>query len=116
LAFENSNSTFVRSLSYRSNEIGRLSEICRKITELKKDINKRDAERALKAGLVEQDDLEVIKGRRPPRLPEVYIRPGLDGKRFAGDLEIHMNGLRYQSSMRSDQRVDILFSNIKRNK
>jgi nucleosome binding factor SPN SPT16 subunit len=66
-----------------------------------------------KAGLVEQDDLEVVKGRRPPRLPECFVRPQLEGKRYSGDLEIHHNGLRYQSSVRSDQKVDILFSNIK---
>jgi nucleosome binding factor SPN SPT16 subunit len=42
----------------------------------------------------------------------VFVRPGLEGKRFAGDLEIHMNGLRYQSSAKQNDKVDILFSNI----
>ena len=37
----------------------------------------------------------------------------MEGKRFPGDLEIHMNGLRYQSQVKSDQRIDISFSNVK---
>ena len=66
--------------------------------------------------MVDQEDLIEIKGRRPLRLPDVFVKPGLEGKRFAGDLEIHVNGLRYQSSISSSGRVDILFSNIKRKK
>lgn len=111
--FEDEQATFIRSLSYRSHEIGRLSEICREITELKKEMNKREAERFEKAGLVEQGALDVVTGRRPARLPDVFIRPGMDGKKFSGDLEIHHNGLRYQSSVRSDQKIDILYSNVK---
>lgn len=113
-AYEDEKATFVRSLSFRSNEIHRFTDIAKEITDLKKEITKRDSERAEKAGLVEQDALVEIKGRRPARLPDVFVRPGLEGKRFSGDLEIHINGLRYQSSIRSDQKVDILFSNIKR--
>jgi nucleosome binding factor SPN SPT16 subunit len=79
---------------------------------LKKETSKREAERIEKAGLVEQEDLIEIKGRRPQRLPDVFVRPQLEGKRYPGDLEIHANGLRYQSSAKHDQKVDILFSNI----
>ena len=39
------------------------------------------------------------------------MRPGLDGKRIAGEVEIHSNGLRY-SDHRGSQ-IDILFSNVK---
>jgi nucleosome binding factor SPN SPT16 subunit len=92
----------------------RLNDIAKEITDMKKDIQKRETERQEKAGLVEQGDLIEVKGRRPLRLQDVVVRPGLEGKRFAGDLEIHTNGLRYQSSVRSDQKIDILFSNIKR--
>ncbi|KAJ3359746.1 FACT complex subunit spt16 [Kappamyces sp. JEL0680] len=112
-AFEDERATFIRSLSFRSNEIHRLSEIAKEITDMKKDIQKRETERKEKAGLVDQADLIEVKGRRPIRLPDVFVRPGLEGKRFAGDLEIHINGLRYQSSLKSDQKVDVLFSNIK---
>jgi nucleosome binding factor SPN SPT16 subunit len=111
--FEDPNATFVRTLSYRSNEIGRMTEIVKEITDMKRDMNKREQERAEKAGLVEQDELQVVQGRRPLRLGDVFVRPGLEGKRYSGDLEIHVNGLRYLSSVRSDQKVDILFSNIK---
>src|SRR5213595_3691689 len=37
----------------------------------------------------------------------------MDGKRVPGEIEIHQNGLRYQSPLRNDHRVDILFSNVK---
>ena len=37
----------------------------------------------------------------------------MDGRRVSGEVEIHQNGLRYQSPMRQDQRVDILFNNVK---
>lgn len=51
--------------------------------------------------------------RRPQKLLDVYVRPGLDGKRVTGEIEIQQNGLRYQSPVRSDHRIDILFSNIR---
>jgi nucleosome binding factor SPN SPT16 subunit len=73
----------------------------------------REAERKELSDLVYQDSLIEIKGRRPPRLPDVHIRPTMEGKKVPGDLEIHVNGLRYQSAVRTDQRQDILFSNIK---
>lgn len=110
--FQDQNATFVRSISFRSTDVGRLTEICREINDLKKDMSKREAEKAEKAGLVDQEDLQEVKGRRPIRLPDVFARPGLEGKRFAGDLEIHLNGLRYQSQVKSDQRINIPFSNI----
>ncbi|KAL2914305.1 FACT complex subunit spt16 [Polyrhizophydium stewartii] len=111
--YEDANATFVRSLSFRSNDIGRFTEIYREISELKKEMQKRDAERLEMADLVEQANLVEIRGRRPIRLPDVFVRPGLEGKRFPGDLEIHVNGLRYQSQLKSDQKIDILFTNIK---
>ncbi|KAJ1332209.1 hypothetical protein BSLG_008871 [Batrachochytrium salamandrivorans] len=88
--FEDPNATFVRALSYRSNDIGRFVEIYREISELKK-MQKREAERLEMADLVEQASLMEVKG----------------------DLEIHLNGLRYQSQLKSDQKIDILFSNVK---
>lgn len=78
-----------------------MAEIYRDITDLKKNSVKKEAQRKEMADVVEQDNLIPIKGRRPLRLPEVYVRPQLDGKRLPGELEIHTNGLRYQS-IRSD--------------
>jgi nucleosome binding factor SPN SPT16 subunit len=92
-----------------------MTEIVKEITDIKKEMLKREQEKSMRAGLVEQDALEEVKGRRPIRLGDVYIRPALEGKRLPGDLEIHINGLRYRSTARSDQKIDILFSNIKRN-
>lgn len=40
------------------------------------------------------------------------MRPALDGKRVAGQVEIHQNGLRYLHGL-SNQKIDVLFSNIK---
>lgn len=57
------------------------------------------------ADIVVQEKLEEVKGRRPIRLGDVFARPGLDGKRVPGELEIHVNGLRYQSPMRGDHKI-----------
>ncbi|KAI9199412.1 FACT complex subunit-domain-containing protein [Polychytrium aggregatum] len=111
--FENPNATFIRSLSFRSSDHYRFNEIFKQINDLKKESQKREAERKEKADLIEQDRLVEVKGRRPLRLPEVYARPVVESKRVPGDLEIHINGIRYQSQLKSDQRIDILFSNIK---
>ncbi len=69
-----------------------------------------------------------MTGRRPIKLPEVFVRPSTDGKRLPGEVEIHQNGLRYVSM--GSQKIgedsylhcrvifsminflDILFSNI----
>jgi nucleosome binding factor SPN SPT16 subunit len=51
--------------------------------------------------------------RRPQVLDNVFIRPAMEGKRVPGKVEIHQNGIRYQSPLSSQQRVDVLFSNIR---
>ena len=60
------------------------------------------------ADVIEQDTLVEVKGRRPTKLPEVFVRPALDGKRLPGEVEIHQNGLRYQSPMGS-QKIGVHF-------
>jgi nucleosome binding factor SPN SPT16 subunit len=66
----------------------------------------RDLEKKEMADLVEQAELITIKGRRPPRLGDVYVRPALNAKkRLPGDLEIHVNGLRYVSPGRSEEKI-----------
>jgi nucleosome binding factor SPN SPT16 subunit len=121
-------------MTYRSTDSHRFDSISKQITELKKEVNKREQQRKEMADVIEQDNLVEMKGRRAIKLPEVFIRPPLDGKRLPGEVEIHQNGLRYQSPMGS-QKVgewsnvcypcepmvlnhssffpDILFSNIK---
>ncbi|KAI0340514.1 FACT complex subunit SPT16 [Trametopsis cervina] len=110
--FEDPDATFIRSLTYRSTDGHRFDTILKQITELKKEVNKREQQKKEMADVIEQDVLVEVKGRRPIKLPEVFIRPALDGKRLPGEVEIHQNGLRYQSPMGS-QKIDILFSNVK---
>ncbi|KAG6909830.1 hypothetical protein DXG01_015103 [Tephrocybe rancida] len=110
--FENPDATFIRSVSYRSPDGHRFDNVCKQITDLKKEANKREQQKKEMADVVEQGNLVEIKGRRPAKLPEAFIRPALDGKRLPGEVEIHQNGVRYQSPLGS-QKIDILFSNIK---
>lgn len=134
--FDDANANFVRALTYRSADTVRMTEIFKNITDLKKEAAKKEAERKEMEDIVEQDKLIEIKGRRPYRLGDVFARPQMDGKRLPGELEIHHNGLRYHSTIRSDNRIgkcqvtdcvkssmcitlcipidlDILFSNVK---
>ncbi|CAG8751071.1 4903_t:CDS:2, partial [Acaulospora morrowiae] len=112
MPFDDPNANFIRAFTYRSTD-PLLAEIYRKILDLKKSAAKKEAERKEMADLIEQDKLIELKGRRPThRLPDVFVRPGLEGKRIPGELEIHENGLRYHSH-RSSQKLDILFSNIR---
>ncbi|KAA1474845.1 FACT complex subunit SPT16 [Dentipellis sp. KUC8613] len=110
--FEDPDATFVRSISYRSLEGHRFDTISKQITDLKKEMNKREQQKKELADVIEQDTLVEIKGRRPFKLPEVFVRPALDGKRLPGEVEIHQNGLRYHSPM-GTSKIDILFSNVK---
>ncbi|TCD65412.1 FACT complex subunit spt16 [Steccherinum ochraceum] len=110
--FEDPDATFIRSITYRSPDGHRFDTISKQITDLKKEVNKREQQKKEMADVIEQDTLVEVKGRRPHRLPEVFVRPALDGKRLPGEVEIHQNGLRYQSPV-STQKIDILFSNVK---
>lgn len=93
-------------------------------------MNKREQQKKELADVIEQDVLVEMKGRRPHKLPEVFVRPAPDGKRLPGEVEVHQNGLRYQSPMGTqkigefvgsrrcpvtDQNSpkDVLFSNVK---
>jgi nucleosome binding factor SPN SPT16 subunit len=64
---------------------------------LKKEANKREQQKKEMADVIEQDNLVELKSRRPAKMPEAFIRPALDGKRLAGEVEIHQNGVRYMS-------------------
>ncbi|KAG0040989.1 FACT complex subunit spt16 [Podila clonocystis] len=110
--FDDPNANFVRALSFRSADSGRMTEVYNQILEMKKNAVKKESERKEMADIVEQDKLIEVKGKRPPRLADVFARPGLDGKR-PGELEIHSNGLRYVSPLRNENRIDVLFNNIK---
>ncbi|KAG5439124.1 hypothetical protein PCANB_001423 [Pneumocystis canis] len=113
MPFDDLTASFIRSLTFRSSDTRHMSEIFTSIQEMKKNVAKREAERKEMADVIEQDNLIEIKNRRPLKLIDVFVRPALDGKRVPGELEIHQNGLRYQSPLRSDHKIDLLFSNIK---
>lgn len=109
--FEDPNAHFVRSLTFRSKDTDRMDEISQQIAELKKSTVRREQEKKEMEDVVEQDKLTEIRNRRPHRMETIFLRPGLEGKRLAGALEIHQNGLRYQHP--GGQKVDVLFSNVK---
>ncbi|KAH8691097.1 transcription elongation complex subunit [Talaromyces proteolyticus] len=110
--FEDPSANFVRNLTLRSKDNSRFAQIAQDITELRKTALRREQERKEMEDVVEQDKLVEIRNRRPIKLPDVYLRPPLDGKRVPGEVEIHQNGLRYQSPLRNEH-VDVLFSNVK---
>ncbi|KAJ1726760.1 FACT complex subunit spt16, partial [Coemansia biformis] len=114
MSVEDPSSTFVRSLTFRSTDVARMNEIFHGITALKRDQVKRETEKAQLADIVEQDRLVPLVGQRPRRLPDVFMRPLADSKRFPAALEIHTNGLRYVSAGRAGgAAVDILFNNVR---
>ncbi|OMH82129.1 FACT complex subunit spt16 [Zancudomyces culisetae] len=104
--------SFIRSLTFKSSDILRFSELYNEINALKKDQVKREQEKSTMADIVEQDKLIEVRNTRPTRLADVFIRPGPDNKRIPGGLEIHKNGLRYVHPVRQHS-VDLLFNNIK---
>lgn len=120
----------MRSITYRSTDSHRFDTVSRQITDLKKEVNKREQQKKELADVIEQDVLVEMKGRRPHKLPEVFVRPAPDGKRLPGEVEIHQNGLRYHSPLGTqktgklfDSRgcpvivlkciQDVLFSNVR---
>ncbi|KAJ2744747.1 FACT complex subunit spt16 [Coemansia sp. BCRC 34301] len=114
LPVDDPGNTFVRSLTFRSTDIVRMNEIYQSITALKRDQIKRETEKAQLADIVQQDRLMPTVGQRPARLPDVFMRPVAEGKRFPSALEIHSNGLRYMAAGRgAGSAVDILFNNIR---
>ncbi|PKY02396.1 transcription elongation complex subunit [Aspergillus campestris IBT 28561] len=110
--FEDLSAHFLRNLTLRSKDNNRLAQVALDITELRKNALRREQEKKEMEDVVEQDKLMEIRNRRPVKLPDVYLRPPLDGKRVPGEVEIHQNGLRYMSPFRNEH-VDVLFSNVK---
>ncbi|PUU73913.1 FACT complex subunit-domain-containing protein [Tuber borchii] len=90
-----------------------MAKICAAIQDMKKNAVKREQGRKEMQDVVTQDNLVEIRNRRPQRLGDIYVRPTLEGKRVPGEVEIHQNGLRYQSPVRNDHRIDVLLSNVK---
>lgn len=110
---DNPDTQFVRSITLRSKDGDRMNDVFKQITDLKKESTKRDQERKALANVIEQAKLIENKSGRTKRLDQIFVRPSPDTKRVPGTVFIHENGIRYQSPLRTDSRIDILFSNIK---
>ncbi len=136
--FEDASAHFVRSLTFRSTDGDRYDDIATQISNMKRDAVKKEQEKKDMEDVVEQDRLIEIRSRfsppppppptdhasadlctqpatdrRPAVLDNVFIRPTMESKRVPGKVEIHQNGIRYQSPLSTQQRVDILFSNVR---
>ncbi|KAK9049570.1 hypothetical protein SSX86_031461 [Deinandra increscens subsp. villosa] len=112
---KNQTDIFLKEVSFRSKDPRHISEVVQQIKTLRRNVVSRESERAERASLVTQEKL-VLAGNKfkPIRLADLWIRPTFPGRgrKLPGTLEAHDNGFRYSTS-RSDERVDILFGNIK---
>ncbi|KAL9116981.1 MAG: hypothetical protein Q9187_006488, partial [Circinaria calcarea] len=109
--FEDPSAHFVRSLTFRSKDAVRMQDISEQITELRKNMVRRENEKKEMEDVVEQDKLTEIRNRKPVRLENVLVRPAMDGKRVSGEVEIHQNGLRYRDHRGNN--IDVVFSNVR---
>jgi nucleosome binding factor SPN SPT16 subunit len=105
------NSVFIKELSFRSKDARNLTNSHRLLQVMKKKSLQEERDINEQKGLVEQDALKLTKGKSIPKLRDILVRPALTGKKTIGVLEIHENGLRFQSN--KGQSIDILYSNIK---
>ncbi|KAM1749380.1 hypothetical protein ACFX1T_010134 [Malus domestica] len=108
-------STYLKEVSFRSKDPRHISEVVQQIKTLRRQVASRESERAERATLVTQEKLQISGAKfKPKRLPDLWIRPvfGGRGRKLTGSLEAHTNGFRYSTS-RSEERVDVMFSNIK---
>ncbi|KAL5580412.1 hypothetical protein UlMin_012854 [Ulmus minor] len=108
-------SIYLKELSFRSKDPRHISEVVQQIKALRRQVVARESERAERATLVTQEKLQLAGNRfKPIRLSDLWIRPvfGGRGRKIPGTLEAHANGFRY-STTRQDERVDIMFGNIK---
>ncbi|KAJ8773971.1 hypothetical protein K2173_009402 [Erythroxylum novogranatense] len=106
---------YLKEVSFRSKDPRHISEVVQLIKTLRRHVMARESERAERATLVTQEKLQLAGNRfKPIRLADLWIRPvfGGRGRKLSGTLEAHVNGLRY-STIRAEERVDIMFGNIK---
>ncbi|XP_009615496.1 FACT complex subunit SPT16-like [Nicotiana tomentosiformis] len=114
-ALKNQGAIYLKEVSFRSKDPRHISEVVQLIKTLRRNVMARESERAERATLVTQEKL-VLAGNKfkPVRLSDLWIRPSFGGRarKLPGTLEAHVNGFRYSTS-RPDERVDIMFGNIK---
>ncbi|KAB8356399.1 hypothetical protein FH972_023982 [Carpinus fangiana] len=111
--FEDPNTHFVRSLTFRSKDTDRMEDIMVQIMDLKKQSIRKEQEKKQMEDVVEQDKIIEARGggQGQRRMDQVFLRPGLEGKRLPGSITIQQNGLQYLHP--TGQKVDVLFSNVK---
>lgn len=61
--FEDPNAHFIRSLTFRSHDVDRIDQITKDITDLKKDVVRREVEKKQMEDVVEQDKLIPLKSK-----------------------------------------------------
>ncbi|CAD6343072.1 unnamed protein product [Miscanthus lutarioriparius] len=106
---------YLKEITFRSKDPRHSSEVVQQIKTLRRQVASRESERAERATLVTQEKLQIGNNRmKMMKLSDVWIRPafGGHGRKLTGNLEAHFNGFRYSTS-RSDERVDIMYGNIK---
>ncbi|XP_010421991.1 PREDICTED: FACT complex subunit SPT16 isoform X2 [Camelina sativa] len=113
-SLKNQGAIYLKEVSFRTKDSRHSSEIVQHIKALRRQVMARESERAERATLVTQEKLQLAGNKfKPLRLSELWIRPPFSGrKKIPGTLEAHANGFRY-STTRPDERVDVLFANIK---
>ncbi|CAN8246569.1 unnamed protein product [Cochlearia groenlandica] len=113
-SLKNQGAIYLKEVSFRSKDSRHSSEVVQAIKTLRRQVMVRESERAERATLVTQEKLQLAGNKfKPLRLSELWIRPPFGGrKKIPGTLEAHANGFRY-STTRPDERVDVLFANIK---
>ncbi len=103
-------SVFVKEIVFRSQQVARFTEIEKQVKALQKKIRTETSEKNAKEDIVEQEKLNVNRGKRPI-LRDLFPRPAVGQKKTKGNLECHLNGFRYTTT--KGESIDIAFSNIK---
>jgi len=102
---------FIREITLKARGASNLSNTFRLIKELRKRVNAREKQTLLEADLVTQENLQLIRTGKVHRLRDVNVRPNVGGKKSAGTLELHANGLRFQAAR--GEKLDLTFKNVK---
>eukprot|EP00050_Salpingoeca_kvevrii_P010632 m.9559 g.9559 ORF g.9559 m.9559 type:complete len:1001 (-) comp2986_c0_seq1:1075-4077(-) len=110
---ENENRVHLKEMVYKSQSRLPLQNALRLIKDLQKRFKTRQQELKQMENIVEQEDLILRKQGPRIALNDLYVRPSAGGKqkRMQGNLEAHVNGLRFTS--RRNDRIDIIYKNIK---
>lgn len=104
------NGTFLRELTFKSNDQKHLQATCKKIREHMKKMKQLEREKEQNISLAKQAQIIPNKGKRVV-MDNLVIRPNLTARKTVGALEAHLNGLRYTSTQ--NEKIDISYNNVK---